>query len=758
MTFRSRRILPALPLLLLPLESADAGPTRSFPLRTVQQDGANGLQLENDPEAFESLRDLGHVILSDLTLPEGGAVSLNLRRLRVSDARGRLVVDGQVRALSDVADQVQLWRGDVLGEDDSFAFMSFSPYGSRGVVKRNGRSYHLRAARDAGGRFVPGSSLLSGFAADAPMAASACGIREVDQVLEKPASSNVPAANVKVATIYQANIAVETDYQFYQLFGDQDEATAYVLTVLGAASAIYAEQCGTVFNLPYIGIHTHQNDGWDKPDSANSNSVDVLYEFRNAWKNGNAPVAASLYHFMSGADLGGGVAWLNALCSQSYGFGVSGNINGELTVPIMGNAPWDLVVVAHELGHNFYTPHTHDYCPPIDSCAPSGYFGDCQTSQICIPNGTIMSYCHLCSGGLANIDLEFYPTVAANIRAAVESSCLQPAESDDDVCVDQADGVHVEVDPNGDAAAQVELVIADCGNPLTPIDWSLTETPDETWVSVDAASGTTTANGSVVTVSFDATGLAEGEYMTTLHVANDADAEDFVELPVVLRVLPEPIILGDRLMGVLSSAEDEDVARIDGLKGAKVELAIDNTLGGEKIFVVLLDENGDQVEKWSAKSGKVSEEEQKLTGNGIYSLRVYSSGEQGSGTFEIATSEKLPGSAKTKTKKLKAKTGDTFADFSFSAHAGASLDVVAVPNGKFQGTASMMLFDPTESTVDLSAHVSVDGLTLTGVLLEVTGSYVLRVSGFTGAKNSDERVKVTVMPTQPAGDSDVMIE
>ena len=58
------------------------------------------------------------------------------------------------------------------------------------------------------------------------------------------------------------------------------------------------------------------------------------------------------------------------------------------------------MVFTHELGHNFGAPHTHDLNPPVDNCAG----GDCSVT----PNGTIMSYCHGCPGGLENIRMEFH--------------------------------------------------------------------------------------------------------------------------------------------------------------------------------------------------------------------------------------------------------------------------------------------------------------------------------------------------------------
>ncbi len=144
----------------------------------------------------------------------------------------------------------------------------------------------------------------------------------------------------------------------------------------------------------------------------------------SAW-GGNWPATADLAHFLSGDSLGGGVAYVNVLCNQNFGFGVSANLNGNINWPTWTGAPgnftWDFVVVTHELGHNFGSQHTHDYCPPLDRC-----YASCSGSTVC-SRGTIMSYCHVSCGGLANIDLYFHPVNADIMRERVNASCLDDA-------------------------------------------------------------------------------------------------------------------------------------------------------------------------------------------------------------------------------------------------------------------------------------------------------------------------------------------
>jgi hypothetical protein len=126
-----------------------------------------------------------------------------------------------------------------------------------------------------------------------------------------------------------------------------------------------------------------------------------------------ADVPRTTAHFLSTRPYvdAGGVAYLNVLCYPDLAYGLSGHLNGSFPEPpiIEGDSEnWDVLVVAHELGHNFGAPHTHAVAPPIDLCA----FGECIVDPVTkTVEGTIMSYCHLCNGGLTNVNLFFHDRI-----------------------------------------------------------------------------------------------------------------------------------------------------------------------------------------------------------------------------------------------------------------------------------------------------------------------------------------------------------
>ena len=217
-----------------------------------------------------------------------------------------------------------------------------------------------------------------------------------------------------------ATIAIDSDWEFTErLFkSNPDAAAAYAVALVGAMTEIYTAELNVRFALGYLRTWSEDVDPYD-PDS----SIDALDQFRNHWNAEMADVERTVAHMLTGrTNLPyGGVAWVSVLCSDNFGYGLSGHLQGYFPQPLVDNNPgnWDLLVMAHELGHNFGTLHTHDgYNPPLDNCGN----GDCDGAE----NGTIMSYCHTCDGGVANIELSFRDEVRATILGymeAIEGGC-----------------------------------------------------------------------------------------------------------------------------------------------------------------------------------------------------------------------------------------------------------------------------------------------------------------------------------------------
>lgn len=115
----------------------------------------------------------------------------------------------------------------------------------------------------------------------------------------------------------------------------------------------------------------------------------------------NTSYSGRLAHFLSTRGLGGGVAFLNVLCSNTHQVAVSTSLSTNIVqVPIYS---WSVEVVTHEMGHNVGSPHTHACSwngnnTAYDICGPTAGYSEGCTQGPLPASGTIMSYCHLVSG------------------------------------------------------------------------------------------------------------------------------------------------------------------------------------------------------------------------------------------------------------------------------------------------------------------------------------------------------------------------
>ena len=220
--------------------------------------------------------------------------------------------------------------------------------------------------------------------------------------------------------LYTATLAIELDEALYSAMGSSPAAVdTYLAELVSYVSATYEQEVSTRLLVGDVVLYSSD------PYANTSNTHTRLYDVMDYWRENYSGVRRALtVHLGRYETFRGGVARLDQLCDDSSGYSVSG---------VYGNAPtdasqlnWDAVVLAHELGHNFASEHTHCYnglegnSNPVDACYNGEAGRGCWAGSESLPgigsltggtqgaqNGTIMSYCHVRSSGLSNISRTF---------------------------------------------------------------------------------------------------------------------------------------------------------------------------------------------------------------------------------------------------------------------------------------------------------------------------------------------------------------
>ncbi|QDU83516.1 hypothetical protein Pla163_06150 [Planctomycetes bacterium Pla163] len=438
-----------------------------------------------DGELLEWLSESSSVLLVETQLPGELEAAFELERVRLPDDRGGLLrVDGEV--VGTIASQrsadLSLWRGRVAGRANTDVFMAFSSAGTWGWVRLdNGRTVHLQCgphpdlgwertqvawvedarlrrpgfeqrfacgARPADGREITGPFVRtdlghvekpvgegdggagtgggsleggqghSGGAVESLGGDGATGGAGGSSALVfGPAPAPAPAAMLQ-QTLYIAEAVIETDYAYYLEFNNLTVATNYATVLIGACSDKYEQQVGCLWDLASLALYT---SGSTDPFSGNSPNS-LLAEMKSYWSGSGGLHNLGDFGLVLSGWGGGGVAYLDEVCDNSWGVGSCCSINGNANFPVTGQSSlnWDFVVTTHEAGHIFDAVHTHQFCPPVDHCD-----ANCDGFETCTV-GSIMSYCHTCTfAGISNIDPNFHPANVTRIRNTVTSkSCL----------------------------------------------------------------------------------------------------------------------------------------------------------------------------------------------------------------------------------------------------------------------------------------------------------------------------------------------
>lgn len=211
-----------------------------------------------------------------------------------------------------------------------------------------------------------------------------------------------------IASLHSVTVAVDTDNELMlQKFADNTtNAANYIAALIAAMNVIYERDLNIrlLQGTTFLRVSTVA-DPWNQTGSGAS--VAQLGEFSNYWSTNNNAIARGLAMMLSGKGSNqfssSGIAWVPGLCSVTTGYSFT-----QVFKFVGSTGATDAFVVGHELGHNFGSPHTHCYSPPIDNCFVEG--GSCYSGPTSCPaattingvsgvTGTLMSYCHILGGG-----------------------------------------------------------------------------------------------------------------------------------------------------------------------------------------------------------------------------------------------------------------------------------------------------------------------------------------------------------------------
>jgi hypothetical protein len=409
-------------------EAAPAEFVRRSPLRVKagpvpeRVQAVRGAVLSLDATAAEALKQMDFVRLTSFVLTPELSVDLDLQRADIF-ADDAVILASRMEGNRVVSQQLPkpdaaILVGKTVDDPDSVVALSISAHGTQGFVNRLGETYIV----STGAAIAQGEPVVFRLDENAVDVLDLGGFECGTDLIPQP---NDPAMHAMggvagglgdgTPPCRVARIAIETDHEFLQtLFGgNTGAATAYAATLLAGSSEVFKRDVNVRFQIVFIQLWTSASDPWTA-----GNTSDQLSQFRDHWQDNFEWIERDVAHFLSGRVLGGGIAWLNALCEDGIDYALSANLVGTFPYPTLMQSEfnWDIIVVTHELGHNFGSPHTHNYNPLIDGCG----IGDCTNAD----QGTLMSYCHQCPGGLANMNIRFHETVIDRILDYLENDTL----------------------------------------------------------------------------------------------------------------------------------------------------------------------------------------------------------------------------------------------------------------------------------------------------------------------------------------------
>jgi hypothetical protein len=311
------------------------------------------------------------------------------------------VLDAQNQAVN--VEKGVFYKGVVKGDNNSVVSLSLSNGELSGIVSNDNGNFILGKIKNASNYvFYNDHELLEKSKFD-------CGVEETIEHVVNTQGPVYPQTESLVCSPRPVQIYFEAANSIFTAQGaNMTTATNFVNALFAQVAVLYANES--------ITIQMSQLKIWNTADPYVS-ATDSRAALNLFIAQVGTGYTGDLAHLISARNLGGGVAnGFEGLCNK--GAAVSGNITS--TVVNVPAYSWNVMVVTHELGHNFGSRHTHSCTWPggaIDNCSSTEE--GCARGPAPVNGGTIMSYCHQVQGVGINLANGFGPLPGNKIRSQV---------------------------------------------------------------------------------------------------------------------------------------------------------------------------------------------------------------------------------------------------------------------------------------------------------------------------------------------------
>jgi|GEM_PF-5787600 len=248
---------------------------------------------------------------------------------------------------------VATYKGRVAGDPESSVRVLVLPEKFEGYIRsREGWLFIDSLARHTGDPRASGVVVYDNDSVREESRAY-CGSGEISGMIAGPRSRSDAAKKPFVEKsfahpIRRAELALETDYEYYQRYGDY--AGYYVLQSVNRANGVLERELFLTLQLTYTVYWTIVDDPYNSESTPG-----LITEFVNRWNSQMGSVQRDLAGLISGKSLDSGQAnGTGSVCGATRSYFVMPDLNGSLLA--QGDN-----LFAHEVSHLFGSDHDEDY-------------------------------------------------------------------------------------------------------------------------------------------------------------------------------------------------------------------------------------------------------------------------------------------------------------------------------------------------------------------------------------------------------------